>query len=84
MVKETKNNRLGIVAGTTGGHSVVRDTNTGHVEIKTPPPTPVEEPLLGLAKASTIFKKVEPKAKATKVDEVKAVEENIEKTEKTE
>lgn len=81
MVKESKNNRLGLVASATGGHNVVHDTKTGDQEIKTPPATPVDPPQLGLAKASPMFKKVEPKAKATKTDEERALKENETKTE---
>ncbi len=81
MVKDSKNNRIGLVSGTTGGHNIVHDTNTGKSEVKVPP-APRAEPQLGLAKASPAFKKVEPKAKAEKTDEEKALAENTVKTEK--
>jgi hypothetical protein len=75
MIKETKNNRLGIVAGTNGGHNIINDLTTGKIDVKVPAAEKVEVPL-GLAKASPVFKKVEPKAKADKLDEAKALEEN--------
>jgi hypothetical protein len=79
MVKDSKTNRLGLVSGMTGGHNVTHDTNTGRSEVKVPP-AKAEAPL-GLAKASPAFKKVEPKAKAEKKDEEKALAENEIKTE---
>jgi len=79
MIKETKNNRLGITSSTNGGHNIVNDLTTGKVDVKVPAEK-VEVPL-GLAKASPIFKKVEPKTKADKLDEVKALKENEVKTE---
>jgi hypothetical protein len=79
MVKDSKHNRLGLVSGTTGGHNVVHDTNTGKSEVKVP--AAKEEVPLGLAKASPSFKSIAPKAKAEKKDEEKALAENVVKTE---
>ena len=79
MVKDAKNNRLGIVSSTSGGHNILRDVNTGKTSIKIP--AEKTELPLGLAKASPAFKKVEPKTKATVNDEKKALEENEEKKE---
>ncbi len=79
MVKDAKNNRIGLLSGASGGHNIVHDTNTGKSEVKVPAENTV--PALGLAKASPAFKKVEPKAKAEKTDEEKALAENTVKTE---
>ena len=81
MVKNSKNNRLDGVTGNTGALPVIHDVDTKKTEIKVPastlpPPEPVK-PTGGFAKASPVFKPVDPQVKASKADEAKAIEENV-------
>lgn len=82
MVKNSKNNNLGIVAGTNGGYQVVTDVNKGSSEVKVPPAEPAPIPQ-GFAKASPVFKPATPKVKAVqrKEDEEDAIKQNSVKEE---
>ena len=70
-----KNNKLDFGTVATGGH-VTKHSTDRTTEALIPPNEKKE--VSGFAKASPVFKEIQPKAKASDKDEKKAIEENSE------